>query len=275
MTADPPAFDPVEHFRGHVLSKVGLAFTDDEGGGPAVTLEPHPMVLDDDGHVSLGVLGVLFDLASSVASDNRGRPFVHADIGVQRLRPPSGTMLVTGAPARAGRRTAIVELEMHDRTGALVATSTQEIVWRGPEGEGVVSEAMEQMRSMFRTMFDGTCRLTRPIEQELGVTADGAGAWSMALGPDRTNGMAALHGGSAVVLVDAAVAGVMAERWHRPARTLSTTLRYLRPALVGPFVARPEVRVDEGGAAVLRVPVIDTGAGDELVIVAEAHAVPA
>lgn len=269
--SEEESFDPIEHFRGHVLGKLGLGFVD-EGGGPAVTLEPAPALLDGGGHVSFGVLGILFDLASSTAFRDRPQAFVHADIAVHRLRPPSGTMLATTTLAREGRRTAIVDILLHDRSGALVATSTQEIVFRGPAPvPGSDRSGMEEIRARMRQVFDGVCRLGGPIEQELGIRAEGPDAWAMDLAPGRTNGFGGLHGGVATTLVDRAAAGIVAGRWARNARTVSAEVRYLAPALVGPFVARPEVRFDDAAVAVVRVPVHDIGAGDQLVILADAH----
>lgn len=253
----------------HVLAKVGLGFADD-GGGPAVVMTPDPILLDADGHVSFGALGILFDLASSTAFDRRVmRPFVHADITVHRLRTPDGGLVAAASITRQGRRTAIVEIGLRDRRGTVVATSSQEIVFKGDAAD--VPPRMAKMRDAFQSMFDGTCRLTRPLEDELGIVEGPPGSWSMALRPERTNGFGGLHGGVATTLVDAASAGAVRDRWGGPARTVSAAVRYLAPAMVGPFLARPDVLVVSGSLAVCRVPIVDTGADDRVVILAETH----
>ncbi|HET7719788.1 MAG TPA: S1C family serine protease [Acidimicrobiales bacterium] len=74
-------------------------------------------------------------------------------------------------------------------------------------------------RAAFESMFDGRCRLEQPLAVELGVHESTPGTWSMAHGPDRTNGLSGLHGGVATTLVDAAAAGVVAAaRGRQPGR---------------------------------------------------------
>lgn len=257
--------DPFPAAGRHVLGRVGLCFAD---GGRTLTLDPDP-VLIDAGHVSFGVLGVLFDMASSTALDRDAFvPFVHADITVHRLRQPNGPMAATARFARRGRRTGIVVVDLHDEAGALVATSTQEIVFRGQAPEP--TPELRRIRSSFQSMFDGTCRLTQPLHHELGIGREDDGpTWSMELGPDRTNGFGALHGGVATTLIDMASAGVVAERRAAPARTVSAAVRYLAPAQRGPFRLTPQVLHDDGTLALVRAPVVD--ADGHTVILAEVH----
>jgi uncharacterized protein (TIGR00369 family) len=162
-----------------------------------------------------------------------------------------------------------VQIDLRDRAGTVVATSTQEIVFRGTAAD--TPPRMAKLRAAFHSMFDGTCRLTVPLEDELGITEPTPGSWSMALRPERTNGFGGLHGGVATTLVDAAAAGTMRRRWDAPARTVSAAVRYLAPAMVGPFLAQPTVLLEQDGFALCRIPIIDTGADDRLVILAEAH----
>lgn len=269
-TSDDPGsahrqHDPVEHLRAHVLSQIGIGFVDD-GGGQAVTFAPGPALIGDDGHVDFGALGIMFDLASSTAfGPGQMRPFVHADIAVHRLRAPDGPMIATARAARAGQRTGIVEVELRDQAGGLVATSTQEIVFKGPANEP--SPEMARIRASFRSMFDGTCTMDRPLPDELGIVRDQPGVWSMALRPERSNGFGGLHGGVATSLVEVAASAAVGP----DARTVSAAVRYLAPAMAGPFLAQPAVLVETGDLAVVQVPVIDAGADDRLVILATAH----
>ncbi len=257
----------------HLLSRIGLAIVED-GPGRALTMDPAPVLLDGAGHLSFGALGMLFDLASSTAhGPSQMRPFVHADITINRLRPPIGAVYATARLAREGKRTGVVEIDLRDRTGALVATSTQEVVYRDPppgSGIGLGPEDVQRMRKMFQERFDGTCRLDRPLEETLGIE-EIDGGWQIPPGLDRTNGFGGMHGGTAITVVDVAASQSVAQRWGRPARTLSAAVRYLSPARVGPFVARPEILVDDDAVAVVRVPVLDSGQDDRLVILADVH----
>lgn len=256
-----PQHDPFPSASVHILGRLGLGFAPASDGGQCVTFEPDPVLLDHEGHISFGALGVLFDMASSTALEpDEFLPFVHADITVHRLRPPTGSTVATAHLARRGRRTAVAVIDLHDSTGALVAASTQEIVFKGPRPEA--TPRMEAMRQSFRSMFDGTCRLTQPLEHELDI-ADSGGTWTMALGPDRTNGFGGLHGGVATTLVDVASAGAVGGRRH----TRTIAARYLTPALKGPFSTTPQILADDGTTASLRVPVLD--ADGRVVILAD------
>jgi acyl-coenzyme A thioesterase PaaI-like protein len=92
--------------------------------------------------------------------------------------------------------------------------------------------------------------------------------------PDRRTaapGFGGLHGGVTTALVDAAATGLVAGREGRPARTLSTALRYIEPGLRGPFRADPSIVGLADGEALVRVPLVDEGADDVLIVLAEAR----
>ncbi|HSP04811.1 MAG TPA: PaaI family thioesterase [Acidimicrobiales bacterium] len=251
--------------RRHVLGRLGLSFDEDRS---AVRLPDEPVLLDPDGHVNFGVLGVLLDMGSSGAlAGEEFSPWVHADIAVHRLRAPQGALSTTARTLRRGKRTGVVELDVHDASGALVAASTQQITFLGPPPEP--ASDMSERHGAFQSMFDGRCHLTEPLPEYLGIRDDGDGTWSMDHGPDRTNGMSGLHGGVATTFVDAAAAGAVRRARGGPARTVSAAVRYLRPALHGPFSVTPEVLHDDGRVAVVRTPVLDVEG--TLVISADVH----
>ena len=237
----------------HVLGRIGLSF---DPGRSAVRLPDEPVLLDPDGHLNFGVLGVLLDMGSSGAfAGEEFSPWVHADITVHRLRAPQGALSTTALTLRRGKRTGVVELDVHDASGALVAASTQQIAFLGPPPEP--HPDMSARHDAFQSMFDGRCHLTEPLPEYLGIRHDGDGTWSMDHGPDRTNGMSGLHGGVATTLVDAAAAGAVGQARGGTASTVSAAVRYLRPALHGPFSVTPEVLQDDGRVAVVRTPVLD------------------
>jgi len=251
-------------FANHVLGLLGLSFPD---GRSSVSLPDEEVLRAPDGHLDFGVLGVLLDMASSGAfADDVFVPWVHADIAAHRLAVPRGRVTASARSLRRGKRTAVVELDVVDDAGTLVAASTQQITFLGPPPEPAVDR--ERRHQAWQAMFDGTCRLERPLPEHLGIRS-GEGTWTMAHGPDRTNGMSGLHGGVATTFVDAAAAGAVAARRGGPARTVSAAVRYLRPALHGPFSITPEVLVDDGRVAVVRTPVLD--AEGTLVIAADVH----
>lgn len=255
-----------EEFPGprHVLGRLGMRFAD---GG--IYLPIVPVLRDPDGHVTFGALGVLLDMASSTAfrGEDTG-PWVHADITVHRLAVPAeGEVFATARVLRQGKRTGVVELDVRDSAGALVAASTQQCAFLAPGPEP--AEEGARRRAAFESMFDGRCRFDRPLAEELGVREEVPGTWLMPHGPDRTNGLSGLHGGVATTLVDAASAGAVSGARGRPARTVSAAVRYLKPALHGPFRATPEVLHDDGQVAVLRTTVRDVEGAT--VIAADVH----
>lgn len=251
--------------RRHVLGRLGLSFDD---GRRTVRLPDEPVLLDEDGHVNFGVLGVLLDMGSSGAlAGEEFSPWVHADITVHRLGAPQGGLATTARTLRRGKRTGVVELDVHDASGALVAASSQQITFLGPPPEP--NPDLSARHEEFQSMFDGRCHLADPLPQYLGIRDDGAGTWAMDHGPDRTNGMGGLHGGVATTFIDAAAAGAVGRARGGPARTVSAAVRYLRPALHGPFSVTPEVVHDDGGIAVVRTPVLDSEG--TLVISADVH----
>jgi len=95
----------------HVLGQIGLhAVAPGDPCGPGLHLHLSPLLLEDDGHIDFGVLGVFLDMASSQAGPMR--PFVHADISVHRIARPLGEKLfVEVRNVREGRRTSIVQIE--------------------------------------------------------------------------------------------------------------------------------------------------------------------
>ena len=269
-----------------VIGQLGLHIAERDGGRH-LDLDLVALHLADDGHVDFGVLGVFLDLASSQPPEmRRAGPWVHADITIHRLRAPRGTTLRT-APrmTRMGRRSGIVEIEVEDDTGIHVARSVQEVAFlQGAPRTDVHDDADgdadgdagadDEARKQFLQFFQGTCRLAGRLPDVLGVRRgsddDGRAGWTMPLSDLGRNSFGALHGGSALSLIDAAAAGLVAEQIGSPARTLNTAVRYLAPGTHGPFRAAPRVVGHEGSAATVVVEVRDTGAEDRLIILADA-----
>lgn len=263
----------------HVIGMIGLhAVEQGDPCGPGLHLHLSPLLLEDDGHIDFGVLGVFLDMASSQAGPMR--PFVHADISVHRIARPLGQKLfVRVRNVREGRRTSIVQIEAHDELGTRVADSTQQIVFPGTgagadTGANVDDAAMEAGRRHFMSRFDGTCRLTGRLHDIIGLTraadADGTAFWTMPIGPTSRNGFGGLHGGVAFDLVtEAAIGGATDLLGDVDAH--GALLRYLAPATVGPFRAVPIVMAQDDGSVFARVEVYDDGNDAKLCILGEVH----
>lgn len=254
--------DEVVDLEGHALARIGVQI-DSLGDGFRFRLPVAPQLLVADGHVAFGVLGVFLDLAASQPPEmfERGH-FVHADITIHRLNPPAGHQMLAEARAtRMGRRSGIIEVELVDEVGTHVARSIQEVVF--PSGVPQAAPAMDDdRREAFFSRLTGECTLETSLDDLVQVArAEGPGAphWTIPLIDINRNGYGGLHGGVAMVLVDVAASGAVAERAGRPARTTSAAVRYLAPSRVGPMVARPRVlRLDDAtGTAVVVVEVAD------------------
>lgn len=261
----------------HVIGQIGLhACPPEDPCGPGLHLHLSPLLLEDDGHVDFGVLGVFLDMASSQAGPSR--PFLHADISVHRIGRPVGEKLfVDVRTLREGRRTSIVQIEARDELGTRVADSTQQISFPKPpagDAPAVDPEEMAKMHRRFMDRFDGACRLTGRLHDIIGLDtatdADGQTYWTMPLGPSSRNGFGGLHGGVAFDLVtEAAVGGATAVLG--PVDAHGALLRYLAPAMVGPFRAAPVVMPQDDGSVFVRVEVYDDGNDALLCILGEVH----
>ena len=119
---------------GHVLGQIGLHWPEEgDPCGEGLHLHISPLLLEPDGHIDFGVLGVFLDMAGSQAS--RSLPFVHADISIQRIARPRGDkVFIEARSLRQGKRTAIVQVEAFDELGTRIADSTQQISYRTLEG---------------------------------------------------------------------------------------------------------------------------------------------
>jgi acyl-coenzyme A thioesterase PaaI-like protein len=265
---------------GHVLGQIGIHATESgDPCGPGMHLHLAPQLMDDDGHVDFGVLGVFLDMACSQAGLEGGT--LHADISVHRIGRPVGEKLFVDARvARRGGRSAVVHIDVHDDTGVRVAYSCQQIrisAPRRPAGPPVPvdlsPEQMTAMRRSFLGRFNGECTLPGRLHDSLDLRAAADGrTWTMPLTPSSRNGFGGLHGGVAFSLVGDAAAGAAAAEFGA-AKTTSALLRYLAPGLVGPFRAVPEVMPQADGDAFVRVEVFDEGADDLLIILGEVHVV--
>ena len=259
----------------HVLGQLGLRLELLEGGH-RLDLDLSPVHLLEDGSVDFGVLGVFLDLASSQPPEmRRVGPFLHADITVHQLRAPQGrTLHPTPRMARMGRRTGIVEIDVHDDSGVHVARSVQELVF--PQGVATVDahDDAGDAREEFLRRFTGECTLVGPLPEVFGIRdeseAQGHPAWSMPLSGAVRNGFGALYGGAAASLVDVAAAGAASDGGQESARTLHAAMRFLAPGTQGPFLALPRVVGRHGSTATVAVEIRDTGAEDRLIILADA-----
>jgi acyl-coenzyme A thioesterase PaaI-like protein len=276
--ADDAAATPSFEFRDHVIAKIGVhAPAPNDPCGPSMHLHADPVLLEPDGHLDFGALGVFLDLASSQAVGFG--PFVHADISINRIARPTGELLYADATAlRVGKRSSIVQVTARDSSGAIVADSTQQIVATplptGADHDLDPADA-EARNERFRSVLDGVCRLPGRLHDVVGIAridgADGA-AWTMPNTPLTRNGFGGLHGGIAFDLVTHAAADAARDVVDADVEPHGALLRYLAPAVAGPFRAVPTVLPQSGGVVFVRVAIHDDGQDGKLCIVAEVHA---
>ena len=260
--------DAIEHpMAGNVLGHIGIhATAPGDPCGDGMHLHLSPAVMTEDGHVDFGVLGVFLDMACSQAGIDRG--FVHADISVHRIDRPRGDKLIVDArPARGGKRTAVIHIDVHDEVGTRVAYSVQQVRFAG-EAAAADPERMAAFRKIFYEQFDGVCTLTASLHDLLEIRTDGR-AWWMPLTAASRNGFGGLHGGVAFALVGDAAAGAAGPG----AKTTSALIRYLARGVVGPFRAEPLVMPQADGDAFVQVELHDEGADDLLIALGEVHVV--
>ncbi|MCZ7525833.1 MAG: hypothetical protein M5U14_05245 [Acidimicrobiia bacterium] len=261
------------HMTGHVLGRIGLQIRI-EDGSPRIDLPLHPILLDADGHLDFGVLGLYLDAASGQApSFPQNRPWLHADITAHRLNAPEGQVLSASSRVeRLGGRSGVLVVDVHDDLGVHVARSVQQFVFVGPPRP---AERTAHERARFYRRLHGTCSLRVPLHEALEIGRDGDGdgraGWSIPLQELSRNTWGGLHGGVAIALVDAAVTGAVTEATGAPARTVSAAVRYLTPSLAGPVRAEPTIVGRRGDVVLVATEVRDAGAEGTLTILADAH----
>lgn len=261
----------------HIIAKIGIhAPEETDPCAPGMHLHIDPVLLEPDGHLDFGALGVFLDMASSQAVGFG--PFVHGDISINRIARPQGDLLYGDATAlRVGKRSSIVHVAARDATGTVVADSTQQIV-STPMPAGTDTDHhpadSEQRAAYFRSLLDGACHLPGRLHDVVGIErapSDDQPSWTMPSTPLTRNGFGGLHGGIAFDLVTHAAADGTEEVVKRPAEAHSALLRYMAPAIAGPFRAVPTVMPQEDDAVFVRVAVHDDGQDGKLCIVGEVH----
>ncbi len=264
--------DPVHSMAQHVLMRLGIHVHDDDLLRFDLRLAPEH--LDPDGHVNFGVLGTYVDMASSQPEGMQlGRPFVHADITVHRLARPRGGVLSADARApRLGKRSGVVEIDVHDDAGVHVARSVQEVVFPGAAPVGGPPDR-DGSRERFYSQFQTDCSLGAPFPEVLRISGPHGGDaerwWEIPLDDASRNGFGGLHGGVTTALLDVAAVGLVAAEHGGAPRTVSAAVRYLAPTVEHPVRAVPRVVAAADGVAVV---VVEVRAADgRLTILADLH----
>jgi uncharacterized protein (TIGR00369 family) len=171
----------------------------------------------------------------------------------------AGPLALDATVLRAGRKAIVTQVEIRDagRGGASIADGVLTSAVLEPEGGP--------------PDFPRPMRLVPPVSDEpilplLEFFAVGAHPDGVALPiTDRVkNPWGILHGGATAVLVDAAGAEAVGDG----AVTADVALHFMRPGRVGPAVARPTVVGERADGHVVRIEVVDAGAGDRLMAVA-------
>jgi acyl-coenzyme A thioesterase PaaI-like protein len=253
----------------HVLRELGLE-VDQRADG---TLRGHLPLTDavraPSGEPLLGVVATMVDMMGGIASLRACTPdrVATADMSLHLL-PTGGTDRLDGTMhiRRRGRRTLVVEVELHDaaRRPAGLATLTFAVLPQPPGAP--VLPGIELGR---RPAIDAAGVGERPITEALGLRTVGPGVVEIGVAPQVRNSLGALNGGFLTATIDVAAASCASAAMGRPAETVDPQVAFLELGRVGPVRATatlvgPGSAAASGGRATVEVEVVDTGAGDEV-----------
>lgn len=252
-------------WEGHVLRHLGLVLDfDDER--LVTTMDSGLHVLDHQGHLLLGALGLLIDLPAGVLSIQRIKPdwTVTFDVEAHVVgRPIEGTELTsTGEVVRAGRNNVITEARVVDGSGQMVGHGliTFTRLPRTPEMRGPIPT---RQRSELVDPVDPAGRL--PLDAYMGFHIDPA-AGTLTFEPGRrvANALGAIQGGVTISAMASAASAVTSHLLDRPASATDIHVYYIGLGKVGPYQTRTEVLRHDHHSALVRCALVDTGSDDRL-----------
>ena len=262
----------------HVLRELGLE-TDLRPDGVLLGYLPiTDAVRSPSGEPQLGVVATMVDVMGGLSSIRACTPdrVATADMSLH-LVPTGGTDHLVGTMhiRRRGRRTLVVEVELHDGRGrpAGLATLTFAVLPQPPGSP--VFPTPEPGR---RVAIEPTDVGRRPFAEALGLRRTDPGTVEIDVVPQVRNSLGALNGGFLTATIDAACADAAAAALARPAESVELHTAFLELGRVGPVQARATVVGDAGlardlGRATLSVDVVDLGNGGQLLTHATAVAV--
>jgi uncharacterized protein (TIGR00369 family) len=214
----------------------------------------------------LGFLATLADCAAGLRALLTIEPHWTAtmDLAVHALGPVRHPALTASARLVHRRRAGLViEIDVVDGIGRLVASAIGSFADLSDKpGSGLEYATSGIVALELLSPSDG---IYDDIIQHTGIRPDGEGRWTVDLHDGVRNSADAFIGGAVALVVEAAAVGAV----EGPGVAERMDVHFVGPGRVGPIVATPEVLGVDGGRALVRVRVVDAGAGDRLM--ADAH----
>lgn len=242
----------------------------------AARLPVAPALADVTGSLRTGVVATLVDLVSGGVVGRAVAPhwMATADLSVHMVAAVpvggGGTLRATGSLLRAGRTTAVIEVELtHAHAVVGIATTTFAVLPRrstNPTIDGVAGNVGDG--------FGGSDGFDRPLLDAIGLqpVASDPRAVEVAFDPYVGNTLDAVQGGVVAMVLEAgAVAGLGSAV---PMRVVQLEVNYLALLKVGPIRTATRVLRDTPERAVVEVRAVDHGNGDRVTTVARAVLVP-
>ncbi len=221
----------------HVLRDLRAEFEQPGDGKGYAWLPVVDFVRNPSGSVHAGVLATLVDMlggglaATTVAPDW----IATADLTLHVLPRPAGDEVEGVARVlRAGRTTAVIEVDLHDDIGPLgVATMSFARLARRDDNP-VIPEPGSGGRG---TLALPDSRLTRPIVDQIGfsVVDASAGEIELPITPYIGNTLAAVQGGIVATAVAVAADAIVSAKAGEPVETVDLQITYLSLVKLGPL----------------------------------------
>lgn len=262
MTAYPPPR--------HLLWDLQLRFDHGDGASRA-TMPVVPGLCGDDGQLRAGALTTLVDVISGGLAAVTAQPnwIATADLTLHMTRGAStGAVEANARVLRAGRTTVVIEIDVVDGGGALVALATASFAVL-PRRD--INPDINRVRE---AGAPGTAApdsgLTMPYGERLGITVVDAahGVVEVPVTDWARNSMGAFQGGAVGAVLEAAAEAALRDASGAPLVVTDIHATYLNFGKVGPLRTRSVVHTADDQRGVARVELIDTGAESRLMTVA-------
>lgn len=243
--------------RAHIVRELGMALRlVDEGLLGRADIQPQ-MCVPGTEIVRASVLATWTDVIAGLLVGQVITPRVPVtlELSVELYRPVERCRRVeaTGRLLKSGRSVGVVRVDLAAEDGTPIGIGTSSFM-AAPD----VTLSMPPLAESLRDNHQGQGRLTMPFADRAGCVRRAPGLAELPRAADGLNASNTINGGLIALAVEEAALSLA------PGATLSSlVLRYLRPARVGPVVARATAH---GGLA--SVDVRDAGNDDRLAVAA-------
>lgn len=254
------------------FTRYGLARTGERDAPLVVT--PYAPVLRH-GSLRAAVVGAAIDFVGSFFTREIAGADILSTTDLSLRAPYAGAprdLLVRGRALRAGRTGATTGVELWDREANRLWAYGETTFARIAQPPGsTVTAADLALPAIFEFH-----PLTRPLEDEVGVTVLDAGRGEVELALRRAvlNSQATLQGALVALLVERAGEVLAEATLGQPQRVCELDLRYLATARQGPIRSRAAF-VGEPAQGMLRVELFDAGRDDRITATALLRVAPA